>query len=78
MILDNNFGIQVEVPLSLEFSTTKNPAEYEVVIAWMILDEELGWNHIKLRIDSQLVVFQIRGEAQAKDPLLQWYLKLDT
>lgn len=38
----------------------------------------MGPEAIKLKTDSQLVVSQIRGEAHAKDLLLQQYLKLDT
>lgn len=52
--------------------------EYEVEIMGMFLVEEMGAYHIKLKTDSQLVVYQIRGETQAKDLIFQRYLKLAT
>lgn len=43
---------------------------------WIKLVEEIETDYIKLRMNSRLVISQIRGEAQSKDSLSQQYLKL--
>lgn len=61
----------VEVSLRFEFSTTNNQVEYQTVIVWITLGMETGSEWIKLRINSQLVISQIRGKALVKYHLLQ-------
>lgn len=56
VILENNIGLVVEVSLRIEFLTTNNQVEYETVIVGMFLAEGIKAYHIKLRIESQLVV----------------------
>lgn len=70
IILENNFGLVEEVSLRSKFWTTNNQVEFEAVSLGITLDKEVGVEHMKLRTDSQLVVSRIRGEAQAKDPIL--------
>ena len=52
--------------LRLEFKTTNNEAEYEAVIAGLIMALELGAESMEVRSDSQVIVGHIRGEFEAK------------
>ena len=53
---------------------TNNEAEYEVAIAGLQLCRALEAKHVRLRMDSQLVVNQILGEYEAREPSMQKYL----
>lgn len=37
----------------------------------------MGVENVKLRIDSQLVIYQVKGKLHSNDPLLYWYLMLN-
>jgi ribonuclease HI len=52
--------------LRLEFKTTNNEAEYEVVIAGLGMALELGAESVEIQSDSQVIVGHIRGEFEAK------------
>lgn len=52
IILENIYGLRVEVSLRFEFPTTNNQANYETVILRITLAEEMGAKGIKLPIDS--------------------------
>lgn len=62
--------------MRFEFLTIDNQAEYEVIIACLTLESEMGVERIKLKTDSQLVVSKIKGESQTKNPALQHYVWL--
>ncbi|MCI11736.1 hypothetical protein A2U01_0032838 [Trifolium medium] len=64
------------VSLKFAHSATNNQAEYETCIAGLNLALEMGAKNLKLHTDSQLVVTQIRGEAQTKELGMQKYLAL--
>jgi ribonuclease HI len=76
ILIENNEGVAVEYSLKFEFQTSNNQAEYEACFAGIRAAKELGTTAITLRSDSQLVVSQIKGEYQAKEPLMQKYLAL--
>lgn len=52
IILENGFGIVVEISLYFEFPSTNNQVKYESFIAKITL----GVENIKLRTNSQLVI----------------------
>lgn len=56
VILENGVDLVVYVSLRFKFSTTNNQTEYEVMIARMTLEEEIGAGNIKLWTNSQLVI----------------------
>ena len=60
--------------LKLDFPATNNEAEYEALIAGLKLIKELGIKSIEIFCDSQLVVYQVRGDYQAKGRKLAPYL----
>jgi ribonuclease HI len=73
-LIENDEGVTVEYSLKFEFPTSNNQAEYEACLAGISAAKELGATAITLCSDSQLVVSQIKGEYQAREPLLQRYL----
>ena len=59
--------VVIEKSLRLDFSTTNNEADYEVLLVGMAMIQRMGAKSIKLFSDSRLVVSQVRGEFEAKD-----------
>ena len=51
--------------------TTNNHAEYQALIKGMQMALALGCTEVSLRLDSQVVVCQVRGEYRVKDTRLQ-------
>ena len=60
--------------LKLEFTATNNKAEYEALIAGLRLIKELGGRSVEIFCNSQLVVYQVHGDYQAKGQRLDPYL----
>lgn len=54
-------GFTIEYALKLDFSTTNNEAEYEVLISGHGLAEILRVKNLKIRRDSRMVVSQVNG-----------------
>lgn len=75
VILENTEGLVIELSLRLGFPATNNQAEYEELITGLKLAQGLGVKNVQVKTDSQLVVSQVKGEAQEKDALLQKYLR---
>ncbi|XP_057956315.1 uncharacterized protein LOC131149676 [Malania oleifera] len=67
-------GNETLFALKLEFIATNNEAEYEALLAGLRLAEALGVAQIKVLSDSQLVVEQLKGEFEARDPRMKKYL----
>nr|XP_025611816.1 uncharacterized protein LOC112705182 [Arachis hypogaea] len=67
IILVSEGGTQIEVSLKFEFPAFNNQAEYEALIAWLKLAEEVGATKEMVFSDSQVVTSRINGEYQAKD-----------
>ncbi|XP_021592040.1 uncharacterized protein LOC110599777 [Manihot esculenta] len=67
-------GFKVCYALRLEFGASNNIAEYEALINEMLIAMEIGATDLKINSDSQLVVNQITGAYQARDPIMQKYL----
>ena len=59
----------------LEFEETNNQAEYEALLAGLRAVDGLGVKRLKAYSDSQLVVNQMKGEFEAKDPIMSKYLE---
>ena len=66
--------ITIERSLRLGFSTTNNEAEYEVLLTGMVMVQKMGGKTMEVFSDSKLVVDQVRGELEARDPRMQEYL----
>ncbi|XP_057444228.1 uncharacterized protein LOC130736409 [Lotus japonicus] len=66
----------IEQSLKFEFKVSNNQSEYEALIAGLRLAIELGVQKLFIKGDSQLVVKQVKGEYQVKDPQLSKYLEV--
>jgi len=75
IILEDPQGALIEQSLHFAFRASNNQAEYEALIAGMLLAKELGIHNLLAKSDSLLVTGQVSGEYQAKDPLLSRYLE---
>ena len=68
----------IDQALRFAFKVRNNQAEYEALIAWMLLVKELGAQSFLVKSDSLLVTWQVTDEYQAKDPHLASYLRYVT
>ena len=66
--------ITIEKSLRLSFSTTNNEAEYEALLMELAMVQKMGGKAVKVFSDSKLVVGQVRGDLEARDPRMQEYL----
>ncbi|GKV27812.1 hypothetical protein SLEP1_g36936 [Rubroshorea leprosula] len=66
-------GFKSEHALRFKFQTTNNAAEYEALIYGLKLASELKVQNIQVFSDSQLVVGQVKGSCDIRDPQLSRY-----
>ncbi|XP_075655276.1 uncharacterized protein LOC142625523 [Castanea sativa] len=69
-------GIRLEHSLWLGFRASNNEAEYEVLIAGLRAIRDMGAQEVEIYSDSQLVVSQVRGSFEARDPRMKEYLQV--
>ena len=74
LVLISPEEIIIEKSLRLGFSATNNEAEYEALLMGMSMVQKMGGKVVELFSDSRLVVGQVRGELEARDPRMQGYL----
>ena len=74
LVLTSPEGITIEKSLRLGFSATNNEAEYEALLVGMTMIQKLGGKTVEFFSDSRLVVGQVQGELEARDPRMQEYL----
>jgi len=75
VILEGPDGLLIEQALRFAFKANNNQAEYEALIAGMLLAKEMGAKELLAKSDSLLVAGQVTGEYQAKDPQMVAYLE---
>jgi len=68
-------GLLIKQTLRFAFKASNNQAEYEALIAGMVLAKEMGAKGLLAKSDSLLVTGQVTGEYQAKDPQMAAYLE---
>ena len=73
VVLEGPGDLLIEQALQFSFKATNNQAEYEAILAGLNLANDLGAREVTCKSDSQLVVGQIKGEFEVKEPLLQRY-----
>ena len=74
LVLISPEEIIIEKSLRLGFSATNNEAEYETLLMGMSMFQKGGGKVIELFSNSRLIVGQVKGELEARDPRLQGYL----
>ena len=75
IVLEGPNGVLIEQALHFTFKASNNQAEYEALIAGMLLAKEMGARNLLVKSDSQLITGQVSGEFQAKDPQMAAYLR---
>ena len=68
LVLISPKEVIIEKSLRLGFSATNNESEYEALIVGMSMVRKMGGKAVKLFSDSRLVVSQVRGKLEARDP----------
>ena len=61
-------GVTVKEVSEFIGDTTNNVAEYKAFIRGLVAAKELGAEHVRLRTDSQLLFYQIKGDYKVKHP----------
>jgi ribonuclease HI len=74
VILENTEGVAIEYSLRFDFPTSNNQVKYEACLVGIRMAKELGSTDVTIYSGSRLVVSQIKGEYQAKEPIMQKYL----
>ena len=74
LVLVSPEKVTIEKSLRLSFSAMNNEAEYEVLLMGMAIVQKIGGKVVKVFSDSKLVVGQVRGDLEARDPRMQEYL----
>ena len=67
VILEGPNGVLIEQSLRFAFKASNNQAEYEALIAGILLAKEMGARVLMAKSDSLLVTGQVIGELQAKE-----------
>ena len=67
--------IRIKYAVKLKYNATNNSAEYEVLLTWLKLAIEVRAEHLKVYSDSQLVVNQVKGTYQVKEPSIVQYVQ---
>ena len=71
-------GIRVEHSFRLDFKTSNNEAKYEALLAKLRAVLNLGAREVEVYSNSRLVVNQVQGKFEAKDPRMieySWLVK---
>ena len=58
------------------FPATSNEVEYEAILTGLKVEKALGAKNLFLQSDSKLVMGQIKEEYEAKEEMIQKYLRL--
>ncbi|XP_068476554.1 uncharacterized protein [Phaseolus vulgaris] len=75
VILERPNDVLIEQSLRFAFKPSNNQAEYEALIAEILLAKEMGAKVLMAKSDSLLITGQVTGEFQAKDPQMAAYLE---
>ena len=62
-------GLRIEKSLRLGFQASNNAAEYEALIARLRAVQKLGAKEVEIFLNSRLVVSQVEGSFEARDPV---------
>ena len=69
-------GIKLEHSFRLGFKASNNEVEYEALLVGLRVVSNLGVKEVEVYSDSWLVVNQVQGRFEAKDPQMMKYLRL--
>ena len=66
--------ITIEKSLRLDFSATKNKAEYKTLLVEMAMVQKIGGRIVEIFSNLRLIIGQVKGELEARDVRMQDYL----
>ena len=69
-------GIRLEHSYRLGFRASNNEAEYEALLALLKDVWDMGAREVEVYSDSWLVVNQVQGSFEARDPRMMEYLRV--
>ncbi|XP_073112259.1 uncharacterized protein [Elaeis guineensis] len=75
LILTNSEGVVTKYALRFDFKVSNNQAEYETLLVSLKMAKELEIDSLKVFTDSQLIVGQVKGQFEARDPIMAIYLQ---
>nr|KYP41011.1 Uncharacterized protein Mb2253c family [Cajanus cajan] len=73
IILEGPNEMMLELAIKFDFKATNDQAQYEALLARLRLAKELGVTKFKFCSDSKLIMEQVGGSYQTKEPQLQRY-----
>ena len=76
VILEGPNAMVLEYSLKFDFKATNNQAEYKALVVDLGLAKEIKAQSLNIRSDSQLVIAQLKGEYEFKEPLLIKYAQM--
>ena len=76
IVIITSKGIRVEHSFKMGFKASNNEAEYEALLAGLRADLNLDERELKVYSNSRLIVNQVQGSFEAKDPWMMEYLRL--
>ena len=66
--------ITIEKSLRLGFSVMNNETKYEALLVGMTMVQKMGGKVVEIFSNSRLVIGQVQGELEARNPRMQGYL----
>ncbi|GJV06172.1 reverse transcriptase domain-containing protein [Tanacetum coccineum] len=75
VILTDPKGVEFTYALRFQFEATNNEAEYEALIAGLLIAEKIGVQNLEVNVDSKLVANQLNGTYIAKETDMIKYLE---
>ena len=76
IVLIREDGETIAKFFKLDFSFSNNASEYETYITELAIAHEMGIKHLKVIGDSNLIIYQAKGEFSLKEPSLAPYCAL--
>ena len=76
LILQSLIGELMKQAICLNFSTSNNVVEYEVILTELDLTLTLVTTKLEIRSDFQLIIIQIQREYETKDECMARYLAM--
>ena len=67
--------VKIKYAVQLKYNATNNAAEYEALLTGLKLAIEVRAEHLKVYFNSQLVVNQVKGTYQVKEPSIAKYVQ---
>ena len=69
-------GETLKYVVRLQFPATNNEAKYKALLIGLSLAKALRAKSLIVQADSQLIIGQVKGDYEAKEEMLQKYLKI--